>query len=135
MVGNDGAVWESNQQTAIKALERRDSFIREKDAYLRLRELSVVDIQGFAVPILVDFVDTRQIVEMTVVFPPCILDFAKAYLDRPPEFSAEVIRDWREQTADLFDDDWDTVECLLDDLQRFGIFYFDAKPGNIRTST
>lgn len=135
MVGNDGAVWESNQQTAIKALERRDSFIREKDAYLRLRELNVVDIQGFAVPILVDFVDTRQIVEMTVVFPPCILDFAKAYLDRPPEFSAEVIRDWREQTADLFDDDWDTVECLLDDLQRFGIFYFDAKPGNIRTST
>lgn len=135
MVGNDGAVWESNQQTAIKALERRDSFIRENDAYLRLRELNVVDIQGFAVPILVDFVDTRQIVEMTVVFPPCILDFAKAYLDRPPEFSAEVIRDWREQTADLFDDDWDTVECLLDDLQRFGIFYFDAKPGNIRTST
>ncbi len=105
MVGNDGAVWESNQQTAIKALERRDSFIREKEAYLRLRELNVVDIQGFAVPILVDFVDTRQIVEMTVVFPPCILDFAKAYLDRPPEFSAEVLRDWREQTADLFDDD------------------------------
>lgn len=135
MVGNDGAVWESNQQTAIKALERRDSFIREKEAYLRLRELSVVDIQGFAVPILVDFVGTRQIVEMTVVFPPCILDFAKAYLDRPPEFSAEVLRDWREQTADLFDDDRDTVECLLDDLQRFGIFYFDAKPGNIRTST
>jgi len=74
--GNDGAVWESDQQTAIKALERRDSYVCERDAYLRLQERSIVDLQGFTVPILVDFDDTKQIVEMTVVFPPCILDFA-----------------------------------------------------------
>ena len=130
--GNDGAVWESDQQTAIKALERRDSYVRERDAYLRLQERSIVDLQGFAVPILVDFDDTKQIVEMTVVFPPCILDFAKAYVDRPPDFSAEVLRDWREETADLFDTDWESVQNLLDALQSLGIFYFDAKPGNIR---
>ena len=63
--GNDGAVWESDRQTAIKALERRDSYIRERDAYLRLQELSIVEIQGFAIPVLVDFDDTKQIVEMT----------------------------------------------------------------------
>lgn len=133
--GNDGAVWESDQQTAIKAIERRDSYLRERDAYLKLKELSIVDIQGFAVPILVDFDNTKQIVEMTVVFPPCILDFAKAYVDRPPDFSAEAIRDWREETADLFDADWDKVESLLEELQSIGIFYFDAKPGNIRFSS
>jgi hypothetical protein len=133
--GNDGAVWESDQQTAVKPLERRDSYIRERDAYLRLKELSIVDIQGFAVPILIDFDDTKQIVEMTVVFPPCILDFAKAYVDRPPDFSAEVIRDWREETIDLFDADWNKVESLLEELQGIGIFYFDAKPGNIRFSS
>jgi hypothetical protein len=133
--GNDGAVWESDQQTAIKVLERRNSFLREKETYLRLQELGIVEIRGFAVPILVDIDDTRQIVEMTVVFPPCILDFAKAYLDRPPDFPAEVIRDWREQTADLFDDDWDNVESLLHELRLLGVFYFDAKPGNIRTAT
>ena len=76
--GNDGAVWESDQQTAIKALERRDSYVRERDAYLRLQERSIVFIQGFAVPILVDFDDTKQIVEMTVVFPPCISDNHRA---------------------------------------------------------
>jgi hypothetical protein len=132
--GNDGAVWESDRQTAIKALERRDSYIRERDAYLRLQELSIVEIQGFAIPVLVDFDDTKQIVEMTVVFPPCILDFAKAYVDQPPDFSTEVIRYWREETAELFDADWDKVESLLEKLQCIGIFYFDAKPGNIRFS-
>jgi len=44
--GNDGAAWESDQQTAIKALERRDSYVRERDAYLRLQERSIVDIQA-----------------------------------------------------------------------------------------
>jgi hypothetical protein len=69
---------------------------------------------------------------MTVVFPPCILDFAKAYVDSPPDFSDEVLWDWYEGTADLFDGDWDTVQSLLAELRRVGIFYFDAKPGNIR---
>ena len=132
--GNDGAVWESDQQTAVKALERRDSYFRERDSYLRLRDLSIVDIQGFAVPWLIDHDGTKQVVEMTVVFPPCILDFAKAYVDRPPDFSSEVLRDWREDTAELFERDWDTVENLLAELKSLGIFYFDAKPGNIRFS-
>jgi hypothetical protein len=66
--GNDGAVWESDQHTAIKALERRDSYLRERDAYLRLQDHGIVDIQGFAVPCLIDLDDTKQIVEMTVSF-------------------------------------------------------------------
>ncbi|MEZ6103367.1 MAG: hypothetical protein R3E01_30865 [Pirellulaceae bacterium] len=130
--GNDGAVWESDQQSAIKALERRDSYLRERDAYLRLQELGIVDVQGVTVPWLIGFDDTKQIVEMTVVFPPCILDFAKAYVDSPPDFSEEVLRDWQEETTELFDRDWDQVERLLHELRGLGIFYFDAKPGNIR---
>ncbi len=99
---------------------------------LRLQDLAIIEIQGFAVPWLIGFDDTKQIVEMTVVFPPCILDFAKAYVDSPPDFSDEVLRDWHEETADLFDTDWDKVESLLSELRGLGIFYFDAKPGNIR---
>jgi len=56
--GNDGAVWESNQQTAIKVLERRESYLRERDAFLRLQDHEVVDIQGFAIPCLIGFDDT-----------------------------------------------------------------------------
>lgn len=81
--GNDGAVWESNQQTAIKAIERRDSYFRERDAYLRLQDLEIVDLQGFAVPWLIGFDDTKQIVEMTVVFPPCILAIASVSARSP----------------------------------------------------
>jgi hypothetical protein len=130
--GNDGAVWESDQHTAIKALERRDSYLRERDAYLRLQDHGIVDIQGFAVPCLIDLDDTKQIVEMTVVFPPCILDFAKAYVGASPDFSDEVLRDWQAEAAELFETDWKQVANLLDELQGLGIFYFDAKPGNIR---
>ncbi|MEQ1827880.1 MAG: hypothetical protein ABL921_18110 [Pirellula sp.] len=130
--GNDGAVWESDHQTAVKALERRDSYFRARDAYLRLQDRAIVDIQGFAAPWLIGFDDTKQIVEMTVVFPPCILDFGKAYVDFPPDFSDEVLRDWRVQAADLFEADWDKAERLLEELRSYGIFYFDAKPGNIR---
>ena len=102
---------------------------------MRLQDLGIVDIQGFAVPSLIDFDATKQIVEMTVVFAPCILDFAKSYVDYPPEFSDEVLSDWQREAADLFDSDWDRIYSLIDELQTYGIFYFDAKPGNIRLSS
>lgn len=47
---NDGAAWESDQQTAIKVLKRRGSYIRERNAYLRLQDHSIVDIQGGSPP-------------------------------------------------------------------------------------
>jgi hypothetical protein len=132
--GNDGAVWESDRQTAIKVLERRDSYVRERDTYLRFQELAIIDVLGFSIPWLIDFDDTKKIIEMTVVFPPCILDFAKAYVDYPPDFSEEVLRDWHNEVKDYFEDDWDKVSDLLQKLRTLGIHYFDAKPGNIRLS-
>ncbi len=129
--GTDGAVWASDSQTAIKVIERQDSYFREKNAYLRLQQHDIIELQGFAVPSLVGTDDTRRVVEMTIVFPPCILDFAKAYVDTPPDYSPEIIRDWYQNTADLFESNMPKVEALLDDLNRVGIFYFDAKPGNI----
>ncbi len=130
--GNDGAVWETNRKTAVKVLERPDSNQRERDAYLRLKDRGVFQIEGFAVPKLIDRHDTLQVVEMTIVFPPCILDFAKSYVDHPPEFSAEVMADWEAETAELFEDKWPTVQTILGWLRTHGIYYFDARPGNIQ---
>lgn len=130
--GNDGAAWESGRNTAIKALERPDSYRREREAYVRLADRGVTDINGFAVPLLIDTDDTLKIVEMTIVFPPCVLDFAKSYVDHSPEFSPEVIADWEEETAELFGNDWPVVEAILAWLRIYGIHYFDARPGNIR---
>ena len=69
---------------------------------------------------------------MTVVFPPCLIDLCKAYLDCEPDFSEEFMRDWREDVIELFDTKWETVELLLEELHNMGITYLDAKPGNIR---
>jgi len=60
--GNDGAVWESSLNTAIKVLERTDSYPRELDAYLRLQERDVSQIEGLAVPRLIGHDHTRQVV-------------------------------------------------------------------------
>ncbi len=85
----------------------------------------------FSVPQLVAFDDALQIVEMKIVNAPFILDFAKAYIDSPPEFSAEVWRDWEQQGLELFEVKWREVKKLLSALKQYGIYYLDAKPGNI----
>jgi hypothetical protein len=36
---------------------------------------------------------------MTIVFPPCVLDFAKSYVDRPPDYPVEALADWEAENA------------------------------------
>ena len=130
--GNDGVVWETTRGSALKIEERRSGYERELAAYQRLGERGLAEIAGFAVPQLVAYDDQLLAIEMTIVFPPSVLDFAKAYLDRPPDFSAEVLADWETQTEDLFGERWPAVRHVLAKLRTHGIIYFDARPGNIR---
>ncbi|MEO8495224.1 MAG: hypothetical protein ABI614_09150 [Planctomycetota bacterium] len=130
--GNDGTVWSTSRDTAVKALFRQGGYDREIAAYRRLEHLGVGELEGFTVPRLVGSDDSLFVIEMTIVFPPCILDFAKSYVDEPPDFSEEVLADWRSATEDLFGDKWSTVNSILGWLRSYGIFYFDAKPSNIR---
>lgn len=85
--GLDGTVWETTRQSALKACYRLEAFQRERDCYRRLFEHDVVSLAGLSVPQLLDYDNRRQIIEMTIVFPPCILDFGKAYVDSPPDYS------------------------------------------------
>lgn len=130
--GQDGRVWKTLQKTAVKAVERLRNYIAERDCYQRLLEADVSIIDGLNVPRLVDFDDELQIVEMEIVKPPYLLDFGKAHLDVRPDFSAETMADWEDQLADLFDDDVPRVKSVLRKLTQFGIYYYDAKPANIR---
>lgn len=130
--GNDGAVWETSVGTALKIEERQSGFDRELGCYLRLQRNDVAEIHGFAVPQLVNYDTALWAVEMTFVFPPCILDFAKSYLDRPPDYGSEVLAEWEEQTQELFGEQWLLVRRLLNSLRAHGIYYFDAKLSNIR---
>ena len=83
-------------------------------------------------PRLVEFDESLLVIEIDVVTPPYLLDFGKAHLDHKPDFSEEVLADWEESLVEYFGEDVPLVKSALWQLRKFGIYYLDAKPGNIR---
>jgi hypothetical protein len=130
--GIDGTVWRSTRQSAIKSCYRRDTYDRERDSYRRLFEHSVRKLADFDVPELMNYQNDLQIIEMTIVFPPCILDFGKAYVDSPPDYSSEALVEAEAAERELFtEEQWKQVRLVRAALLRYGIHYFDARPSNI----
>jgi hypothetical protein len=134
--GIHGSVFEAESQTekgisAIKMHDREHEYCRERDVYLRLRELEVTDIRGCAVPEMLRYDDELWVIEMTIVTRPFVLDFAGAYLDESPEFSDEVLADWRAEKQEQFGPRWPEVRAILRFLEGHDIFMVDVNPGNI----
>ena len=75
--------------------------------------------------------DELMIVEMRLVTPPYLLDFGKAYLDSKPEYPVESMEEWEEEGVENFGHRWPDVKGILWSLRQHGIYYYDAKPGNI----
>ena len=88
------------KQSAVKAHQRETEYLRERDIYLRLQEHCVEKIRCCHVPQLIDYNDHLWIIEMTIVKRPFVLDFGGAYLDHAPEFSDEVMADWRAEKVE-----------------------------------
>lgn len=117
---------------AVKFHLRRVAYERKVGVYLRLQDLAVTDVCGHQVPQLLAYGDELLIIEMTTVRPPFCLDFGGAYLDRPPDYTPEVWRDWREEKSEDFEENWSAVEEILDEFRWMGIHIADVNPGNIR---
>jgi hypothetical protein len=117
--------------TAIKAHRAAEPYFRELQVYERLREIGVTKIQGFNVPQLIRHDDPLRVIEMSVVVRPFVLDFAGAYLDAPPDFPAEIWREWETEKADQFGERWPTVQSILAALEDWGIHMVDVSPSNI----
>lgn len=118
--------------SALKVFREPVFFQRERDAYLRLRDAQLREIEGCALPQLIACDDDLQAVEMTLVSPPYVLDFASVQLDWPPEFSDEI---WEERTAkwiEEFGDDWPKVQAILAELEELRLYMLDPSPNNIR---
>ena len=132
--GTDGAVWKSSVDTAVKVLERERGYYNERDAYLRLKEFGFTErIDGFWLPRLIAYHDALWVVEMDFLAkPPYILDFAKVRIDRPPDFSEEVLAEAEQKHKDLFQHHWPEVQRLLAGLESIGIYYLDAQLDNIK---
>jgi hypothetical protein len=131
--GTDGKVWMSDKETAVKVLERMVGYYNERDTYLRLEEYGITEkIEGFWIPRLIGYDDELWVIEMQAISnTPYIIDFAKVRIDRPPDFSDEVVRDAHEKGREEFAHHWPEVCQLLATLESFGIYYLDARPSNI----
>jgi hypothetical protein len=116
---------------AVKAHRRELEYLRERDVYLRLQENGIEKINGFHVPQLIDYNDNLLILEITIVKRPFVLDFGGAYLDHAPDFSDEVMADWRAEKVEQFGNHWPEAERILRELESYGIHVVDVNPGNI----
>lgn len=118
-------------KSALKVFEQSAHYRRERDVYLRLKKHHVVAVREHHVPLLLGCDDDLWIVEMTIVTRPFALDFAGAYLDERPDYSAEVWDEWRAEKREQFESRWGEVQAIIGALERFGIYLADVNPGNI----
>ena len=130
--GYDGSVFATERQSAFKVLRFQRLYERERDVYLRLRSQSIVEVAGFAVPQLIHHDDRLWVVEMGIVAPPFVLDFAGAYLDRRPDYPDDVMEEWQAEKVEQFGEErWKIVQHIMAHFARMGIYLADVKPGNI----
>jgi hypothetical protein len=134
--GKDGIVFVAvsklkAMRSAIKSHNGLEAYGREQRAYERLAERRVRNIEGFHVPQLLGADDELLVIEMTIVTRPFVLDFAGAYLDRPPEFPEGVTDDWEADKREEFGGNWPVVQSVLQTLRSYGLYLLDVNPGNI----
>ncbi len=90
--GQDGVVWRSSRQTAVKFFDQLERYRRELEVYRLLKARQIVQVAGHAVPVLLVNDDELLAIELTLVQPPFVLDFAGAkLLHEVPDFPEDVI--------------------------------------------
>jgi len=116
----------------VKVFESEAAYKRERDAYLRLSEADVFEIEGCNVPHMLGFSNELQVVLMTLVQRPFCLDFAAAYLDELPSYFPPMGEEWEAEKIEQFGaEDWSKVLRVLDALESLGIYQTDVSPTNI----
>lgn len=120
--GYDGIVLGTDAGTAIKSLNNSELYRNELAVYLFMREKRIFSLSGFTIPKLVNYELENCIIEMTVVSPPYVVDFAGARLTRPEPFPEEIIEYWKRQKREEFGEDWPQVKHLLFAFESRGIF-------------
>lgn len=131
--GEEGFVWRTSHDSAIKVYDagRLRNFSTELACYEILADNNVTELEGFTIPYLVGSSEELLVLELSIVSAPYVLDFGKAYINVPPDFSEEVLADYDAEREEMFEGNWDLAQCVVGALQWFGIFYADARPSNI----
>ena len=107
--------------------------MHELAVYKRLSKYRVREFQGFAVPRLLRYSEPLQVIELSVVKAPCLLDFGAAKLDSPEGFTEDAMSDWWDRTREDFGDDFERARDVYFGLiKQYGIYYYDLKPRNLQ---
>jgi hypothetical protein len=134
--GKDGDVFKTNRKSAIKIFKTSELYRSELRAYQLLDELSIRAIEGFKIPRLIGFDDHALLIEMTIVSPPRMLDFASCVDEVELEFlnfSEEVWAERETHWSETFGHDWPLIQAAKNTFQRLtGLTYLDPSPNNIR---
>lgn len=133
--GKDGSVWQTDRITAVKIHATESSYIIERNAYMRLRELDVASVAGFSIPILCHYDDQLRAIEMSIVTPPYLVDFASAIFDIEPDFIEDDGHTFEDFIRHRFDDRAEAVLDLYYELAaRTGIYLPDMHSQNVKFS-
>lgn len=81
--GVQGIVYSTDVSSAIKAFKYRIHYRQEVAVYQRIKERRITSVCGFRVPTPLRRTDKLMVIEMGLVQPPFVLDFASAGVDRP----------------------------------------------------
>ena len=134
--GVDGSVWIMHGKAgvdarAVKLHRNKVAYACERDCYLRLAEVGLVHVRGLAIPQYLRHDSTWMTIEMTLVRPPFLVDFASATLDQPLEFDESIWADWEADREEKFGSCWPEVKRVLYELEDLGIYLSDVHPGNL----
>lgn len=107
--GKDGLVLATAERHAVKFFHDELLFHRELRAYQILRRRDIQTLNGFQIPKLIRSDESFRAIEMTIVQPPFLLDFASAYTLQEYAhfgFSQEVLDEREAHWAEIFEDKW-----------------------------
>ena len=129
--GYDGLVFKTDAGTAIKGFKHHELYQNELNVYLRIMEHDLFEVCGARIPHPFSNDDDLWCIEMEIVSPPFVLDFAGAYLDKPPDYPPDVMEAWTEEKREQYGDDWLWVQDIMRQMASVGVYLADVKPGNI----
>jgi hypothetical protein len=130
--GMDAFVWQTDDDDILKVFRHARQFAAELAVYRRLDHHSLYRLRGFSIPYLLRADEEFQVLQLSYVSPPYILDFAAASLDRPSKGFDPDDPAWIAEQRRRFGRDWPEVKALLDALRHHGIHYEDVHEQNIR---
>jgi hypothetical protein len=135
--GREAEVLVSSNATVVKFHHREPPYARELEVYQFLLERGIESVTGFNIPQLLRSDDELRAIEMSIVRPPFLLDFAGALTDEEHQrlvMDDDEIEDRLfERVNELFDDRAADALAVANAFARLtGYMMMDLHPGNLR---